>query len=231
MKFDNYLTNINRKHRVLISKLRISDHKLEIEQGRRTTPTTPRENRLCKFCDTTIENEQHFITECKLYSRTPFFNDITNLYPEFTRLNNNQKFIYLMSQENPEITTNLAKKLQEWFSLRDFILKLTFSSPKNNNTNNGNFNNKILTITIATSKKPWSAQNCNSISTLPLVNLLVLWIPSTSKFLSPLVYIPFWSCQRHDFDAPGKALYIHLQCWYPLALCFLCIYGSKKDKL
>ena len=126
MKFDNYLTNINRKHRVLLTKLRISDHKLEIEQGRRTTPTTPRENRLCKFCDTTIENEQHFITECKLYSRTTFFNDITNLYPEFTRLNNNQKFIYLMSQENPEITTNLAKKLQEWFSLRDFILTYFF---------------------------------------------------------------------------------------------------------
>ena len=30
-----------------------------------------------------------------------------------------------MSQENPEITTNLAKKLQEWFS-RDFILTYFF---------------------------------------------------------------------------------------------------------
>ena len=36
VKFENYLTDVtNRKHRVAMSKLRTSDHKLMIEQGRR----------------------------------------------------------------------------------------------------------------------------------------------------------------------------------------------------
>ena len=39
VKFENYLTDVtNRKHRVAMSKLRTSDHKLMIEQGRRKRP-------------------------------------------------------------------------------------------------------------------------------------------------------------------------------------------------
>ena len=39
VKFENYLTDVtNRKHRAAMSKLRTSDHKLMIEQGRRQRP-------------------------------------------------------------------------------------------------------------------------------------------------------------------------------------------------
>ena len=64
MKFENYLKHQNRKERVAMTKLRISDHKLMIEQGRHTRPTTPRDERFCHICKNTVEDETHFLTEC-----------------------------------------------------------------------------------------------------------------------------------------------------------------------
>ena len=49
-----------------ITKLRISDHRLNIERGRYSRPKTPRENRLCKFCPL-VETEAHFLLTCKKY--------------------------------------------------------------------------------------------------------------------------------------------------------------------
>ena len=45
LKFENYLTNIkNIKHRVASTKLRLSDHNLLIEEGRRMRPRIPTED-------------------------------------------------------------------------------------------------------------------------------------------------------------------------------------------
>ena len=49
----------------MIAKLRTSAHNLQIEMGRRTA--TPRENRLCR-CGEKVEDEGHFLTECRLYT-------------------------------------------------------------------------------------------------------------------------------------------------------------------
>ena len=47
--------------RSILTRFRISAHKLEIEIGRYTTPKTPLENRLCKQCNSSeIEDEEHF---------------------------------------------------------------------------------------------------------------------------------------------------------------------------
>ena len=48
--------------RKCFTKLRLSDHELEIERGRYFK--IPREDRLCKSCHV-IENEEHFLLKCK----------------------------------------------------------------------------------------------------------------------------------------------------------------------
>ena len=65
-EFEQYL-NISRfAKRKNIAKLRCSDHELEIEKGRHKK--LPREARTCKVChDDTVENEEHFLYECKFY--------------------------------------------------------------------------------------------------------------------------------------------------------------------
>ena len=48
----------------LIAGLRMSAHNLQIEMGRRTR--TPREKRKCVCGD--VEDEEHFILQCSLYT-------------------------------------------------------------------------------------------------------------------------------------------------------------------
>ena len=47
-----------------ITKLRISAHKLQVELGRYTRPKTPKQDRICQYCNT-IEDELHFLLHCK----------------------------------------------------------------------------------------------------------------------------------------------------------------------
>ena len=69
---ENYLDLVtNAKFRYTTTRLRISAHDLEIEQGR--YKAIPREERICKWCQLTlnskiIEDEHHVIFVCDLYS-------------------------------------------------------------------------------------------------------------------------------------------------------------------
>ena len=129
MKLEPYLGYLNRKERVSLTKLRVSDHNLMIEEGRRKRPKIPRENRTCKMCPNSIEDESHFLMNCKLYaSRNRMFHHIESICPAFRTLNDEQKFNYLMSQENEHITMSLAKNVHEWCQLRAF-LDLYFFQP------------------------------------------------------------------------------------------------------
>ena len=114
MKFEPYLNNLKRPQRVVLTKLRTSDHKLLIEEGRRMKPQIPREERICKFCNNGIESEEHFLVECPLYGRRQiFFNKVSESVPQFMQLNPHQKFIFLMTQEDDGITKMLVKEIQE----------------------------------------------------------------------------------------------------------------------
>ena len=57
-KFEDYLTMSTANQRRIITKFRISAHKLEIERGRYFN--VPVERRICKICKLDIENEIHF---------------------------------------------------------------------------------------------------------------------------------------------------------------------------
>ena len=55
-----------------ICKFRTSSHCLSIEQGRYTSPKTPRQERICIYClfktnNPVVENEQHVLFHCPLY--------------------------------------------------------------------------------------------------------------------------------------------------------------------
>jgi hypothetical protein len=56
---ENYLQSIrNKDHRIALTKLRISAHRLEIEKGRYISPKPPRDQRTCIHCST---QQQTFI--------------------------------------------------------------------------------------------------------------------------------------------------------------------------
>ena len=124
-KFENYLDIKNRKHRVAFSKYRLSDHILNIEKGRHSRPSIPREERKCQFCPTKVEDEIHFLTECIYYkNREEFFATVTNTIPNFHSLNSQEKFIFLMTQENKELTLLLTELVYEWFATRRVQYKI-----------------------------------------------------------------------------------------------------------
>ena len=65
-KFENYLEMYNFENRKATTKIRCSDHCLEIEKGRHKN--IPRVERICKVCDKSeIETEEHFLQKCKKY--------------------------------------------------------------------------------------------------------------------------------------------------------------------
>ena len=66
--YENYLTNVrNINHRVAITKLRLSNHKLAIETGRYVKPYQPPDQRICPLCKTGLEDEEEFLMNCIAY--------------------------------------------------------------------------------------------------------------------------------------------------------------------
>ena len=64
----------------------------------------PRDERLCSGC-LKVEKEVHFLFECNSYStlRDDFIKSISSIVPNYLKLNNDQKLIYLMTCEDKNI--------------------------------------------------------------------------------------------------------------------------------
>ena len=61
--YENYLSNLNSKSRLVLCKFRLSNHKLPLERGRYSN--IERERRFCQlFNENMIGDEFHFILEC-----------------------------------------------------------------------------------------------------------------------------------------------------------------------
>lgn len=101
---EKYL-NLNDFHnRKVLTKFRISNHKLKIESGRFTN--TPLEERICEKCfSDNIEDETHFLFECSFYNykRQCLLNNIYTQCPNFKYLSNQDKLVWLMTMENNTI--------------------------------------------------------------------------------------------------------------------------------
>lgn len=122
MKYEPYLDHTNRSERVAMTKLRTSDHKLMIEELRRRRPKPPREERTCFMCHDKVEDEIHFLTDCRLYgSYDQHWGGIQEHVPQIRTMNNAQKFEYIMIQEDPEVLTKVLKMVHELTQLRKFL--------------------------------------------------------------------------------------------------------------
>ena len=61
-----YSSMLSDYYRTIISRWRLSNHRLNIETGRYSKPKTKREDRFCTLCNT-LEDEQHVIFTCPRY--------------------------------------------------------------------------------------------------------------------------------------------------------------------
>ena len=65
---EDYLRQVtNVQHRITLTKLFLSNHKLAIEAGRYVRPYKKQEERICPICKKDVEDEIHFLTLCPAY--------------------------------------------------------------------------------------------------------------------------------------------------------------------
>ena len=117
--YEIYLTEIRSiKKRTALTKLRLSNHTLMIEKGRHMK--IERNLRFCPHCPHSIEDEKHFLMECKPfnYLRKDLFDNV--MVPRFTLLCRTQKFITLMGNSN--VCSQTAEFVFKALELRDFLL-------------------------------------------------------------------------------------------------------------
>ena len=105
--FEKYLYDVkNRKSKIALTRFRLSNHNLLIEKRRHMRPKLDRTERKCFLCKDVIEDEKHFITNCPLYSkhRAILYHSLQNNSIYFTSLTGEDKFIFIMINENINVT-------------------------------------------------------------------------------------------------------------------------------
>ena len=127
---DSYLcNNLNPKLRIALTRFRLSNHSLWIEKGRHMKPIIDKTKRFCDLCKTEIENENHFLLLCPLYSpkRIILENACRKNCNRYDSFNSEQKFIFIMSNENKEVLKTLSKFIYDSMSLRDKMVEYFFT--------------------------------------------------------------------------------------------------------
>ena len=120
--FESYLHINNFQNRNAIAKLRTSSHKLEIETGRWNK--IPRDQRICKKCILNkIEDENHFLFECQMYSneRSEFYDTIkSKIKVDLSHSPNNETRIQeIFYSENLGTLNALGKFIKNAFQKRE----------------------------------------------------------------------------------------------------------------
>ena len=75
-----YSCFVNDYYRIIITRWRLSCHRLNVETGRHIRPRVPREQRICLSCGI-LEDEQHVLFVC------PIYNNIRQEYEELLTAN------------------------------------------------------------------------------------------------------------------------------------------------
>ena len=122
--YEKYLDQIeNEKHKTILTRFRLSNHNLLIEKGRHMRPPLERNDRKCFNCKEEIEDEGHFIIKCPLYTeeRKLLFDCCRKECNNFDSLTEEQKFLFIMSNETPCIIKILAKFIFQSFKKRETI--------------------------------------------------------------------------------------------------------------
>ena len=131
INLEPYLSlNFNQKYRIAISRFRLSNHSLMIEKGRHAKPIKiVRNERFCHFCTNVVEDEKHFLISCPLYARARISleNVCISNCTLYSSMNTDQKFIYILSNENPVIIKNMGKFVAESMALREKLVEYFFT--------------------------------------------------------------------------------------------------------
>ena len=115
-------TCINQKHRMSLSRLRLSCHKLQIEIQRYSKTYIEPEKRICKMCNLDMcEDELHFLIQCPKYEdeRSSLLKCVYDVSPNVEGLDAKGKFIYIMSAPNIKIIKALGMYVYKCFQLRN----------------------------------------------------------------------------------------------------------------
>ena len=102
------------EQRKCITRLRISAHKLQIESGR--YQGTLRQNQICLRCTSgEVEDEVHFLFKCDthLLKREELMQNILKSCPNFQNLNIDNKLIWIMNNEDPNVLFAFYKYIED----------------------------------------------------------------------------------------------------------------------
>ncbi len=101
-ELEDYLQSVrDTKQRRILTKYRLSEHRLAIETGRHRKSWLPREQRVCVHCETgEIETETHFLLHCHKYIpiRHLYFNKLTNIVNNFTAISETDQIKILLGE-------------------------------------------------------------------------------------------------------------------------------------
>ena len=119
-KFEPYLALVKiRRHRVALSKLRLSDHILMIEVGRHRRPKLDLEQRLCNVCHDKIEDEPHFLATCIIHDyHRKFIDTIAECNPTYFNMSELEKYCSIMNTNDPVHLTSTAYTIHTLFNDR-----------------------------------------------------------------------------------------------------------------
>ena len=81
-------------------------------------PSIPVKDRVCTVCVDKVDDEVHFLTECKKHetSRNCMLKNIANIHPHIHHLNGKELFIELMTTTNIEILVSIGKFIHQSFN-------------------------------------------------------------------------------------------------------------------
>ena len=76
-----------------------------------------------------VEDEKHFLISCPLYARArkSLENVCISNCTLYSYMNTDQKFIYILSNENPVIIKNMGKFVAESMALREKLVEYFFT--------------------------------------------------------------------------------------------------------
>ena len=117
--FERYLSIItSQKDRISLTKFRLSNHQLMIEKGRHEN--IPKVMRFCPFCTDQVEDEVHFLMQCKTYDifrKNAFAKFLTD--PNFQRSDASQQMTNILEDMNT--ISEVAHCINKMFECRIFL--------------------------------------------------------------------------------------------------------------
>ena len=108
----------DRNVRLILTKFRLSEHKLLIEIDRNLK--IPRDQRLCAICNV-LEDEFHFFLECKrnTNNRKFLYQYFENTYLNFLELNHDEKQTKILNPSTPEQIRTVTSFIRQSLELRE----------------------------------------------------------------------------------------------------------------